>query len=75
LGYYSTIADQKIIHSDEPPSNHSPAKEKDYFRSLNINDIEGATTNTLISKAVKNRMKAQEELSRRAQQQKESETY
>lgn len=54
-------------------SLNSPAKDKEYFRSLNINDIEGATTNTLISKAVKNRMKAQEELNRRVQQQKEAE--
>jgi hypothetical protein len=66
VGYYSTIAEQKIIHSEDPQPS-SPAKDKDYFRSLNINDIEGAATNTLISKAVKNRIKAQEELNRRAQ--------
>lgn len=32
--------------------------EKSYFRSLNVDDIEGAKPNTLISKAVKNREKA-----------------
>lgn len=69
VGYYSTIADQKIINSNDPNTN-SPAKDKDYFRSLNINDIEGAATNTLISKAVKNKIKAQEELNRRAQEKK-----
>ena len=28
---------------------------KSYFRSLNVDDIEGAKPNTLISKAVKNK--------------------
>ena len=32
--------------------------DKSYFRSLNVDDIEGAKPNTLISKAVKNREKA-----------------
>jgi hypothetical protein len=32
--------------------------DKSYFRSLNVNDIEGAKPNTLISKAVKTREKA-----------------
>lgn len=31
------------------------AMDKSYFRSLNVEDIEGAKPNTLISKAVKNR--------------------
>ncbi len=32
--------------------------DKSYFRSLNVEDIEGARPNTLISKAVKNKQKA-----------------
>ena len=32
--------------------------DRSYFRSLNVDDIEGAKPNTLISKAVKNREKA-----------------
>lgn len=40
----------------------SPSRDQAYFRSLNINDIEGAGTNTLISKAVKNRLKAKQYL-------------
>lgn len=53
--------------------NQSPIKDKEYFRSLNVADIEGASTNTLISKAVKNRVKAQEELMKRAYEQREAE--
>ena len=41
--------------------------QRSYFRSLNAGDIEGASTNTLISKAVKNRLKAQEALAKRHQ--------
>lgn len=41
--------------------------QRSYFRSLNSKDIEGSSTNTLISKAVKNKMKAQQELQRRKQ--------
>jgi hypothetical protein len=36
----------------------SPSREKAFFGNLNVDDIEGANTNTLISKAVKNRLKA-----------------
>lgn len=39
--------------------------QRSYFRSLNSKDIEGSSTNTLISKAVKNKQKAQQELQRR----------
>lgn len=38
--------------------NLSPIRDKEYFRSLNVADIEGASTNTLISKGVKNKIKA-----------------
>ena len=55
VGYFSTIAEEAVISND--PTN-SPARDKQYFRSLNVEDIEGASTNTLISKAVKNRTRA-----------------
>ena len=73
LGYYSTIAEQQLINSGVRGENSSAVKDKEYFRSLNVADIEGASTNTLISKAVKNRVKAQEELMRRAYEQREAE--
>ena len=47
------------------------AAQRSYFRSLNSKDIEGANTNTLISKAVKNKMIAQKELERRRKEQEE----
>lgn len=51
------------------PGNRSPleseALQRSYFRSLNSKDIEGATTNTLISKAVRNKLKAQQVLARK----------
>lgn len=55
LGYYSTIADEHIMNPDPAVS---PSREKAFFGNLNVDDIEGANTNTLISKAVKNRLKA-----------------
>ena len=38
--------------------NSRIAFEPSYFRSLNVNDIEGTRPNTLISQAIKNRQKA-----------------
>ncbi len=43
-----------------------------YFRSLNSKDILGSSTDTLISKAVKNKMKAQIYLQRRKEIEKET---
>lgn len=70
MGYYSTIAEDHIINPDPLAS---PATQKAYFRNLNIDDIEGAGTNTLISKAVKNRMKAKEYLQERDREKREEE--
>lgn len=53
----------------QSPLEHE-AMQRSYFRSLNSKDIEGASTNTLISKAVKNKMKAQQELARRKEEEK-----
>jgi hypothetical protein len=50
---------------------NSPAREKEYFRSLNVEDIEGASTNTLISQAVKNKLKAKQQLAQRQREQQE----
>jgi len=61
------------MNNDNKDYDSSPARDKEFFRSLNINDIEGAATNTLISQAVKNRMKAQEHLMRRSREQREEE--
>lgn len=47
---------------DPEPNVASPSRAKYFFRNLNVEDIEGANTNTLISQAVKNKMKAREYL-------------
>jgi hypothetical protein len=59
VGYFSTIAEEQLIAHDSPEVSSSPAKEKDYFRPLNIRDIEGASANTLVSQALKNRRRAE----------------
>lgn len=66
LGYYSTIGNEHIM---DPDPVGSPAREKTYFRNLNVDDIEGSSTNTLISKAVKNKLKAKEYLAAREREQ------
>lgn len=66
LSAKSHIAEEAmILHEKNESASYYPAKNKEYFRSLNTVDIEGASTNTLISQAIKNRMKAQEELQKR----------
>jgi hypothetical protein len=70
IGYYSTIADEHII---DPEPNNSPSRAKHFFRNLNVEDIEGANTNTLISQAVKNRMKAREYLQEKERMKKDEE--
>jgi hypothetical protein len=72
-GYHSTIGEDKIMTGNELLS--TPSRDRGYFRSLNIDDIEGATPNTLISKAVKNRLKAQGQLAQRDKQRKEEEAH
>ena len=45
----------------DPDNNYgSPSRNRQYFRNLHVEDIEGTNTNTLISKAVKNKMKHKE---------------
>ena len=61
VGYYTTIAQEHIMEPDSDPQA-SPSRDRQYFRNLHIEDIEGANTNTLISKAVKNKLKAKEYL-------------
>jgi len=70
LGYYSTIGDEHII---DPEPISSPSRAKQYFRNLNIEDIDGASTNSLISQAVKNRLKAQEYIQEKERMKKDEE--
>lgn len=44
--------------TEEEVNRSRVVMDRAYFRSLNVDDIEGAKPNTLISKAVKNREKA-----------------
>jgi hypothetical protein len=69
-GYRSIISEEQIINHQSPEETNSPAKNRDYYRNLSIDDIEGATTNTLISQALKNRIKAKELFLRQQQTQK-----
>ena len=57
-GYHSIIAEQRIINHQITEEDESPAKNRDYSRNLSIGDIEGSSTNTLVSQALKNRAKA-----------------
>lgn len=50
------------------PYENRIALDKRYERNLNTIDIEGASGGTLLSQAVRNKMKAREELIRRQQQ-------
>lgn len=68
LGYFSTIGNEHIM---DPDPIGSPSRDKNYFRNLNVDDIEGSSTNTLISKAVKNKLKAKQYLAEREREQKE----
>lgn len=45
------------------------ATDKNYSRALNTIDIEGTAPGTIVSQAVRNKLKAQEELMRRKKQQ------
>jgi hypothetical protein len=63
--YQSIISQDNIINHQSTEETNSPAKDKDYYRNLSIEDIEGACTNTLISQALKNRIKAKEHLLRK----------
>lgn len=66
--YTTEIEAENVMRS---PEKFAPieqeALQKSYFRSLNSKDIEGAATNTLISKAVRNKLKAQQILQHKRQ--------
>ena len=70
VGYSTTIGQEHLM---DPDNNSSPSRDRQYFRNLNIEDIDGANTNTLISKAVKNKMKAKQYLAERERAKKEGE--
>lgn len=60
LSYRGEIEDENILRNSRHMSPQDrEVMQKSYFRSLNSKDIEGSSTNTLISKAVKNKLKAQ----------------
>ena len=70
--YNSEIEQDHLMLDKEIQSPiQKEAQQRSYFRSLNNKDIDGAMTNTLISKAVKNKMKAQQELQRRKREEEE----
>ena len=69
VGYRSVITEEQIINHQSPEEADSPAKNKEYYRNLSIEDIEGASTNTLISQAIKNRIKAKEHFLRKQKNQ------
>lgn len=64
LSHKSNIQEDHLMQYIEETPMLAKAKSKGYFRSLNITDIEGASTNTLISQGVKNKLKALEQLKR-----------
>ena len=62
MAYHSEIDDDHVMkekYSVEEIEKSRIAMDKSYFRSLNVQDIEGAKPNTLISQAVRNKNKAQ----------------
>ena len=62
----SHIETDNILKSPERyPYENRIALDKHYERNLNTIDIEGATGGTLMSQAVRNKLKAREELFRR----------
>lgn len=50
------------------PFEHQIALDKDYKRSLDTIDIEGAASGTRVTIGVKNRLRGQEEIARRHNQ-------
>jgi len=66
---HSEIEEKGVLKSPEKyPYQNRIALDKEYMRSLDTTDIEGAGSGTRVNEAIKYKLRAQEELARKYNQ-------